>query len=82
MAVGFLTRCSFFGKVVCVASKNYYIGQTDKKFEVDELTENMAILFNKEIMDAVEKSANYVADDYLINGKPMIEIITKSDKIN
>jgi len=57
-----------------------YINQADKKFEVDELTENMAILFNKEIMDAVEKSANYVADDYLINGKPMIEIITKFAK--
>lgn len=57
-----------------------YINQVDKKFEVDELTENMAILFNKEIIDAVEKNPDYVAGNYVINGQRIVELITKFAK--
>jgi hypothetical protein len=46
------------------------IKETDKKNEVDELTENIAILYNKKIFDS---NMNY--NDYLIEGKTIIEII-------
>ena len=53
-----------------------YINLPDKKFEVDEITENMAILFNKEIIRSVEDSDNYDKDLYIINGLNIIELIT------
>ena len=47
------------------------IQQIDKKNEVDELTENIAILYNKQIFDS---NINY--NDYLIEGKTITEVIT------
>ena len=44
------------------------IDQPNKKNEVDELTENIAILFNKELIEYTD------ADK--INGKTIIELIT------
>ena len=52
----------------------------DKKNEVDELTENIAILFNKDIMELLIKSQNYIETDYLINDISIIETITKLAK--
>jgi hypothetical protein len=48
----------------------------DKKNEVDELTENIAILFNKDIMDLLIKSPDYVETDYLINKNSILDTIT------
>ena len=53
-----------------------YINLPDKKFEVDEITENMAILFNKEIIKTVEDGSEYDEDLYIINGLSIIELIT------
>lgn len=52
----------------------------DKKNEIDELTENIAILFNKDIMELLIKSQDYVEADYLINDISIIETITKLAK--
>ena len=46
-----------------------YINISDKKNEVDELTENIAILYNKEIYDLNN-------NNLLINGKTILETIT------
>jgi hypothetical protein len=53
------------------------VSEPDKKNEVDELTGNIAILYNKEILDAVQ------GDDvgvYLVNGESITDIITKFAK--
>ena len=39
------------------------INQPDKKNEVDELTEIVGILFNKEILDAVDLTVSYLVLD-------------------
>jgi hypothetical protein len=52
------------------------ISRTDKKNEVDELTENVAILFNKNIIDAAEEDSNYEEDELEINGNTIIQTIT------
>lgn len=46
------------------------INVRDCKYEVDELTENIAILFNKEMLEDYEDD-----DDYMINDKNLTEII-------
>lgn len=46
------------------------ISLNDKKNEVDELTENIAILFNKEMIDEIDDD-----DKYNIHGKTIIEIV-------
>jgi len=53
-----------------------YIGENDKKNEVDELTENIAILFNKDIM----RFEGYKESDYLINDLSILDTITKLAK--
>jgi hypothetical protein len=50
-----------------------YINELNMKNEVDELTENIAILYNKEIYDSVDYVNN---KDLLINDKNIIDIIT------
>ena len=52
------------------------ISRTDKKNEVDELTENVAILFNKHIIDAAEEDSCYEEDELEINGNTIIQTIT------
>jgi hypothetical protein len=44
----------------------------DKKNEVDELTENIAILYNKDIYDSIENINN---KELLINGKNIVDTI-------
>jgi hypothetical protein len=48
----------------------------NRKNEVDELTENIAILFNKEILDLVVNLEDYNVSEFLINDKSIIETIT------
>jgi hypothetical protein len=50
---------------------NVMINEENKKNEVDEYTENVAILYNKELMNKVD------ARLYLINGEKIEEIIQK-----
>jgi hypothetical protein len=49
-----------------------YTNQIDKKNEVDEITENIAILYNKDIYDLKEGKDS---SSLLINGKTMLQII-------
>ena len=49
-----------------------YINEVDKKNEVDELTENIAILYNKDIYDSIENINN---KELLINGKNIVDTI-------
>lgn len=53
-----------------------YINLPDKKFEVDEIAENMAILFNKEIMKTVEEDVGYDKKLYIVNKLTLVELIT------
>jgi hypothetical protein len=46
--------------------------EQNRKYEVDELTENIAILFNKDIIDSID----YNDSALLINNKTIIETIT------
>jgi hypothetical protein len=50
-----------------------FINELDKKNEVDELTENIAILFNKDIYKSELDLNN---NDLLIDGKTIVEIIS------
>ena len=52
------------------------ISRTDKKNEVDEMTENVAILFNKEIIQGAEDDSDYEEDELEISGKTIVETIT------
>jgi hypothetical protein len=53
----------------------HLINQVDKKYEVDEITENIAILFNKNIIECVEKN-NFDMNKHMINGLSIIELVT------
>lgn len=48
-----------------------FVNIPEKKNEVDELTENVAILYNKEILDSVKDST-----EYLIGDKTIVDIVT------
>jgi hypothetical protein len=48
------------------------INQNDKKFEVDEMTENISILFNKELIEIVSDN---VKDELSINNMSVVETI-------
>jgi len=52
------------------------INRSDKKNEVDELTEHVGILFNKDIINAAEDDSDYEEDELEISGKTIIETIT------
>lgn len=49
-----------------------YIGEPDKKSEVDELTENIALLYNKVVIDYINGEEN---DDFLIDDNTISETI-------
>lgn len=53
----------------------HLINQVDKKYEVDEITENIVILFNKGTIEYIEKN-NYDTNKHMINGLSVIEIVT------
>ena len=48
-----------------------FVNIPEKKNEVDELTENVAILYNKDILDSVKET-----DEYLIDGKTIVDTVT------
>jgi len=74
---GLLSRFSMYNMLVSLLRTMFdYINMPDKKFEVDEITENMAILFNKEIIRTVEESKEYDKDLYIINGLTIVKLIT------
>ena len=52
------------------------INQTDKKNEVDEMTENVAILFNKDIIQGAEDDSDCEEDELEISGKTIVETVT------
>lgn len=62
--------------VLLLKTMSEYIRQPNKKFEVDEITENIAILFNKDIIRFVEDSNDYDEDSYIIDGLSIMELIT------
>jgi hypothetical protein len=74
---GILPKKEIYEKLVSLLRMmSEYINLPDKKFEVDEITENMAILFNKDIIRFVEDSKDYDEDLYIINELTIIELIT------
>ena len=54
------------------------INQTDKKFEVDELTENIAILFNKEIIERISEDDKNEVTINDLSVREMIHLFAKS----
>ena len=52
------------------------INQTDKKNEVDEITENVAILYKKDIVDAVLDDPDCDEEDYEVSGDTIADTIT------
>ena len=46
------------------------------KNEVDEMTENVAILFNKDIIQGAENDSDYEEDELEISGKTIVETVT------
>lgn len=74
---GIISRLSIYELLVSLLrTMAEYINLPDKKFEVDEIAENMAILFNKDIIKTVEDAEDYDEDLYIINGLTLIELIT------
>ena len=59
---------TLLGMVVC------FVHQVDKKNEVDELTENVAILFNKQIIDEVVDDADD-EEEYYVEEMSIIEAV-------
>jgi hypothetical protein len=57
-----------------------YIEKDNKKNEVDELTENIAILFNKEILEKIYKDDDSFSDACMIDDDTIIEVVTKLAK--
>lgn len=52
------------------------INQTDKKNEVDEITENVAILYKKDIIDAILDDPDCDEEDYEISGDSIADTVT------
>ena len=55
------------------------IGNSDKKNEVDELTENIAILFNKDLIETVEQNSSN-PDELYVSGKSIITTVNSLAK--
>ena len=74
---GYLSKNSIYEYLILLLKMmSEYIHQPNKKFEVDEITENIAILFNKDIIRFVEDSNDYDEDEYIIDGLSIMELIT------
>jgi len=52
------------------------INQTDKKNEVDEITENVAILYKKDIIDAVLDDPDCDEEEFEVNGETITDTVT------
>ena len=74
---GIIPRSSMYDLLVSLLrTMSEYINLSDKKFEVDEIAENMAILFNKEIIKTVEDAVDYDKKVYIINNLTIVELVT------
>lgn len=51
------------------------IKEANKKNEVDEITENIAILYSKDVLDEIEDDSDYEDDDFEIDNKNITEVI-------
>jgi len=51
------------------------INENGKKNEVDELTENIAIIYSKSILDEIEEEPDYEDEDFDINGNSIQQTI-------
>jgi hypothetical protein len=81
----FIVNLSLCGVISRVVIMNYLkiliemvmkmINESDKKNEVDEFTENIAILYNKDILDDSASDDND-EDEFLINVQTIIQTIT------
>jgi hypothetical protein len=70
---GVITEKEIYALLVSLLKIMYdFINQADKKFEVDELTENIAILFNKELIKRVGDEA---MNERIISDLSIIEMI-------
>ena len=56
------------------------IEQPDKKNEVDEITENVFILYKKDLLDKLEKENDYNSEEYKVNSNTFSEFISKLAK--
>ena len=83
----FIVNLSIYGVIPKSLVMNYLkiliemvtkmINESDKKNEVDEITENIAILYNKDILDDSESDSDDTNQhDVLINGKTIVDTIT------
>lgn len=52
------------------------INANDKKNEVDELTENIAILYSKDMLEEIQDLEDYDEDMFLVNGDSIYDTIT------
>jgi hypothetical protein len=76
MTNGMLTKCQIINILVILLNQvNTYISQENKKNEVDEITENVAILYTKEIMDSPELNEFTVKN---VSVSDFIELIANS----
>jgi hypothetical protein len=51
------------------------IKEPNRKNEVDEITENIAILYNKDVLDEIEDDTDYEDDEFEIDNKTITEVI-------
>jgi hypothetical protein len=81
--IGFLPKVSIVKILVMLLDTIVtMVNQTDKKNEVDEITENIVILYNNTIIDAVLHAESGESDDddsqdFEINGCSIVETVTK-----
>ena len=57
-----------------------FIEIEDKKSEVDEITEHVAILFTREMLNSLTNIPNYDSNNYTINGISFKDMVTKLSK--
>lgn len=59
---------------------NSMINQTDKKNEVDEITEHVAILYKKDMIEEVFRDNEIDEEDYEVDGDSIVDTITNLAK--
>jgi len=71
-----ITQRSLFGLLHTLTNSVIkYVNQENKNNEVDEITENIAILFDKALLEKIYKANDETSTDLLIEGKTIIEVI-------